>query len=76
MTKAQLLKKIARLESINDQLKSEVVYIDHLMRLIGFSDGLMTMKATASEIVDKGMNIFDETSADIIDIYDDDNQQI
>jgi acetylglutamate synthase len=53
MTKAQLLKKIAYLESVNDQLSTEVTYVDHLMRLIGFSEGLITVKATAQEILDK-----------------------
>ena len=55
MTKSQLLKKIAYLESINDQLSTEVVYVDQLMRLIGFSEGLNTVKATAQEIIDKGI---------------------
>lgn len=55
MTKSQLLKKIAYLESLNDQLSTEVVYVDHLMRLIGFSEGLVTVKATAQEILDKGL---------------------
>lgn len=54
MTKAQLLKKIAYLESINDQLTTEVCYVDKLMRLIGFSAGLEGVKATAQEIIDKG----------------------
>lgn len=57
MTKAQLLKKIALLESVNDQLSTEVSYVDHLMRLLGFSEGLVTVKATAQEIIDKGLNI-------------------
>lgn len=60
MTKVQLLKKIAYLESVNDQLSTEVTYIDHLMRLIGFSEGLATVKATAQEILDKGIDIEDE----------------
>lgn len=55
MTKTQLLKKIAYLESVNDQLSTEVVYVDHLMRLIGFSEGLVTVKATAQEILNKGL---------------------
>lgn len=55
MTKVQLLKKIALLESVNDQLSTEVSYIDHLMRLVGFSDGLKTVKLTAQEIVDTGL---------------------
>lgn len=54
MTKAQLMKKIAVLESINDQLSTEVSYVDRLMRLVGFSGGLETIKATAVEIIEKG----------------------
>jgi hypothetical protein len=56
-TKTQLLKKIAYLESINDQLITEVGYVDHLMRVIGFSNGLATIKATAQEILEKGIRI-------------------
>lgn len=55
MTKAQLLKKIALLESVNDQLSTEVSYVDRLMRLVGFTQGLITVKATAREIIDKGL---------------------
>jgi hypothetical protein len=55
MTKLQLLKKIAVLESVNDQLSTEVTYIDHLLRLVGFSNGLETAKSTAEEIVSKGL---------------------
>jgi hypothetical protein len=54
MTKAQLLKKIAYLESVNDQLSTEVSYVDQLMRLIGFSEGLRGVKATAEEVIEKG----------------------
>lgn len=54
MTKLQLMKKIALLESINDQLTTEVLYVDHLMRLLGFAEGLTTVKATAHEIIEKG----------------------
>lgn len=56
MTKVQMLRKIAYLESVNDQLSTEVTYLDHLMRLIGFSEGLVTVKATAQEIIDKGID--------------------
>lgn len=55
MTKEQLLKKIAILESVNDQLSTEVSYVDHLMRLVGFSNGLETVKVTAQEIVEQGL---------------------
>ena len=60
MTKAQLLKKIAVLESVNDQLSTEVTYIDHLMRMVGFAEGLVTVKATAHEILDKGLQETDD----------------
>lgn len=51
MTEVQLLKKIAVLESINDQLSTEVTYIDQLMRLLGFADGLETVKLSARELI-------------------------
>lgn len=54
MTKTQLLKKIAVLESINDQLATEVAYVDQLMRMLGFSEGLLTVKSTAQEILENG----------------------
>lgn len=54
MTKAQLMKKIAILESINDQLSTEVSYVDHLMRMVGFAGGLETIKVTAQEILARG----------------------
>ncbi len=54
---AELEQKIAYLESLNDQLSTEVSYIDQLMKLIGFAGGLDTIKATANEIIKKGYNI-------------------
>ena len=57
MTKAQLEKRVAYLESINDQLTTEVCYCDELMRLLGFSEGLATVKATAREIIDNGLDL-------------------
>ncbi len=50
MTKQQLQKKIARLESVNDLLLAELSYLDHLMTKIGFTGGLSALKATAQEI--------------------------
>lgn len=50
MTKQELERKVAGLESINDQLITELSYIDRLMKDIGFNDGLETIKATAKEI--------------------------
>jgi hypothetical protein len=50
MTKADLLKKMAYLESVNDHLITELDYIDNLMRLVGFLGGLETVKLTAKEL--------------------------
>lgn len=50
MENRELTKKVAFLESINDQLMAELSYIDSLMRTIGFSDGLKTVKETAEEL--------------------------
>lgn len=49
--KAQIAKQIALLESLNDQLLTEIGDIDALMRLVGFSQGIETVKATAEEII-------------------------
>lgn len=64
MTKKQLLHKIAVLESVNDQLSSEVAYVDELMKMIGFAEGIQTIKATAKEILEKGYDLDD---ADMIE---------
>ena len=50
MTKKELIRKAAYLESINDQLMTEIHYVDHLMRMVGFTGGLETVKATAKEL--------------------------
>lgn len=50
MTKKDLLKKVAHLESLNDHLLTELGYIDGLMRLVGFAGGLETVKLTAREL--------------------------
>ena len=46
-------KKIAYLEFVNDQLLSEIQYIDRLLRLIGFSDGLETIKNAAQDVIEE-----------------------
>lgn len=50
MKKVDLLKKVAHLESLNDYLLTELGYVDHLMRLVGFAGGLETVKMTAKEL--------------------------
>ena len=49
-TKKVLERELAKLESINDQLMTEINYVDHLMKMIGFSGGLVALKETANEL--------------------------
>jgi len=51
MTRGQLKKKIARLESINDHLETEMEQVDSLMRLVGFANGIQTVKVVAQELL-------------------------
>ena len=53
MKKKDLIKKIAKLETINDQLVAEIEYVDLLARQIGFEDGLKTLKSAAIEILEE-----------------------
>ncbi len=52
MTEKQLLRRIAKLESMNDQLAAELHYLDKLARSLGFADGLKTLKAAALEMLE------------------------
>jgi len=47
-----LSKKIAELEFQHDQLLAELQYVDRLLRAVGFTDGLRTIKATALDLLD------------------------
>ncbi len=51
MTKNELIKKIAKLESINDQLVTEFETLDCLVRKIGFEGGLKTLKQAAMDLI-------------------------
>ena len=52
MKKIELEKKVALLESMNDQLETELCYVDSLMRLVGFAGGLASVKTTALELIE------------------------
>jgi hypothetical protein len=56
MKKLDLQKKVAYLESLNDHLLTELGYVDHLMRLVGFAGGLETVKLTARELYEAEKN--------------------
>lgn len=51
MTKAQLEKKIAKLEFIQDQLETELYYIDGLLKSVGFPQGIASAKDVALELL-------------------------
>lgn len=53
MEPKQLEKKVAYLEFLNDQLSSELEYIDRLLKIIGFPEGLLTIKSAAQEVMDE-----------------------
>lgn len=48
-----LMKKIAKLESICDQLQSEMDYLDKLLKEVGFDEGIKTLKEAALELINK-----------------------
>ncbi len=56
MTKAQLRKKIAYLEFVNDQLSSELEHLDELLIAIGFPQGLKSAKGVAIEMLKEKQN--------------------
>lgn len=51
MSTPSLHQQLARLESINDQLTTELGYVNALLCAIGFSEGLTTVKAIAQEVL-------------------------
>ena len=48
-----MLEKMAHLEFVNDQVVAELQTTDHLLRRIGFADGLNSVKAAAREIYEQ-----------------------
>lgn len=50
----KLKRRISELESINDQLASELRYLDDLLKEVGFEDGLITLKYAAIELLEEG----------------------
>jgi hypothetical protein len=53
MEKKKLIAKLAKLETINDQLLAELQYLDLLAKQIGFENGLSTLKSAALEILEE-----------------------
>lgn len=53
MNKAELTKQVAHLESVHDQLITELAYVDGLLRSIGFPEGLTSAKSVALELLEE-----------------------
>ncbi len=56
MKNKELLKKIAKLESMNDQLSAEIHFLESLTRALGFAEGLKTLKEAALEMIESDHN--------------------
>lgn len=54
-----LEREIARLESLNDQLETELGEVDRLLRLVGFSEGTSSAKSIATELLEGGIDPLD-----------------
>ena len=52
-TREELIKRVSELETINDQLLTEVHHLDELLRKIGFEEGLKTLKSAAKELMEE-----------------------
>lgn len=53
MTKQKIQNQIAKLESVNDQLLTELAVLDALLIKSGFPYGLTSLKQVALEILDE-----------------------
>lgn len=53
MSEEEMEKKIAKLESMNDQLQAEFDHLDLLLKEIGFASGIETLKEAAKELLEK-----------------------
>jgi hypothetical protein len=51
MKNQDLFNKLAKLETINDQLAAEISYLDQLSRSLGFAEGIKTLKSAALEML-------------------------
>lgn len=51
MTETEILKRIAELEFIHDQLSAELIYLDRLLRSVGFPEGLRSAREVALDIL-------------------------
>ncbi len=60
MEKEKLQRQVSELESLNDQLVSELRFLDELLHKVGFEEGLKTLKTAAEELIEQDRMNFDE----------------
>lgn len=53
MDETSYQKKIAQLETINDQLLAEFHYLNTVLKKLGFEEGITTLKEAAKEMLEK-----------------------
>lgn len=58
--KERMLKTISELESMNDQLISELRFLDELLRKVGFEEGLKTLKSAAEDLIEQDKMNFED----------------
>ena len=51
MDDEKTIKKIAQLESLNDQLQAEFNNLDAILKKLGFEQGIITLKQAAQEML-------------------------
>jgi len=51
MNQQDLLKKLAKFETVNDQLAAELNELNKLAYALGFAEGLKTLKSAAQELL-------------------------
>ena len=50
------MQKIAKLETVNDQLLAEIQFLDDISRKLGFENGIKTLKKAAIELLQEQQN--------------------
>lgn len=60
MNNEEYEKKIAQLESVNDQLQAEFNNLDIVLKELGFEKGILTLKEAAKEMLDNKHNPTDK----------------
>lgn len=61
MNKEELQKKVSELESLNDQLATELRYLNSLLIEVGFEEGLVTLKFAAKELLHEDQEVDEES---------------